>query len=259
MKRERFKTEDVERLLQKRTIATMDELKKALKTDVDVTVFRKLKQLDYLTSYSHRGRYYSLKKLASFDEDGLWLLGSVCFSVYGTLVATAERFVKQAGAGYYSNELERILRVGVKETLLRLYRKGSVSRERISNRYLYCSAVQFERRQQLLSRQAMESEPEHGRLPLGEIHDELKAAIILFFCMLDEQQRRLFAGLESLKWGHGGDTKVAALLGLDVSTVAKGRRQLLTQEFDSDRIRKAGGGRQRVEKKRRRSSRRSKS
>ena len=145
MDRERFKVEDVERLLQERTIATMDELKKALKTDVDVTVFRKLKQLDYLTSYSHRGRYYSLKKLADFDEDGLWLLGSVCFSAYGTLVATAERFVKRADAGCYSSELERILRVGVKETLLRIHRKGRVSRERISNRYLYCSAVQSER------------------------------------------------------------------------------------------------------------------
>jgi len=37
-------------------IATLDELKQALGTPVDITVFRKLKLLDYLTSYSHRGR-----------------------------------------------------------------------------------------------------------------------------------------------------------------------------------------------------------
>jgi hypothetical protein len=34
----------------------LTELKLALGTSVDVTVFRKLRQLDYLSSYSHRGR-----------------------------------------------------------------------------------------------------------------------------------------------------------------------------------------------------------
>jgi hypothetical protein len=45
-------------LLLRNKSATVDELKQALGTSVDVTVFRKLKPLDYLTSYSHRGRYY---------------------------------------------------------------------------------------------------------------------------------------------------------------------------------------------------------
>jgi len=40
-------------------MATLGELKRALGTQVDLTVFRKLKQLDYLTSYSHRARYYT--------------------------------------------------------------------------------------------------------------------------------------------------------------------------------------------------------
>jgi hypothetical protein len=88
---------------------------------------------------------------------------------------------------------------------------------------------------------------------MGEIHDELKAAIVLFFCLLDEQQRRLYAGLESLKWGYGGDRKVAGLLGLDEGTVAKGRRQLLQQDVEIDKSRKSGGGRKPVEKKHRRS------
>ena len=35
------------------------------------------------------------------------------------------------------------------------------------------------------------------------VSDELKAAIVLFSSMLDERQRRLYAGLESLKLGYG--------------------------------------------------------
>jgi hypothetical protein len=81
------------------------------------------------------------------------------------------------------------------------------------------------------------------------VPDELKAAIILFCSLLDERQRRLYAGLESAKLGHGGDRRVADLLGLDPGTVAKGRQQLLTRDVDLDRVRRRGGGRKPVEKK----------
>src|ERR1700691_4572318 len=71
---------------------------------------------------------------------------------------------------------------------------------------------------------------------------ELKAAILLFYSLLDEQQRRLFAGLESLKLGRGGDLRLADLLQLDPHTVARGRQQLLAQDVEVERTRRAGGG-----------------
>jgi hypothetical protein len=53
---------------------------------------------------------------------------------------------------------------------------------------------------------------------------------VLFYSLLDEQQRRMYAGLEALKVGHGGDSQVAELLGIDPGTVARGRRELLSGE-----------------------------
>ncbi|MGH9562238.1 MAG: hypothetical protein ACRD3S_12360, partial [Terracidiphilus sp.] len=87
--------------------------------------------------------------------------------------------------------------------------------------------------------------------------DEVKATLILFLGLLDEKQRRLFAGLESIKLGRGGDLLISELLGLDPATVAKGRQELLSNDPDPGRVRKAGGGRKAVEKKRPRSSRKS--
>ena len=84
------------------------------------------------------------------------------------------------------------------------------------------------------------------------------AAIVLFFSLLDEQQRRLYAALESFKLGYGGDRKMADILGLDVSTVARGRRELLDHDVKVDRVRRAGAGRKLIEKKRQKSSRGSK-
>jgi hypothetical protein len=69
---------------------------------------------------------------------------------------------------------------------------------------------------------------------------------------LDERQQRLYVGLESQKLGHGGDRQLSLITGLSVDTIAKGRQEL-GQANASDRVRAAGGGRPRVEKKTRRS------
>ena len=79
---------------------------------------------------------------------------------------------------------------------------------------------------------------------------EAKAIIFLFCSMLDERQRRLYAGLESLKLGHGGDAHIASLLGMDPHTVARGRQELIGGDLRPDRVRAKGGGRKKKKKKR---------
>ncbi len=95
-------------------MATLDELKRALGTQVDLTVFRKLKQLDYLTSYSHRARFYTLRQIPRFAADGLWSLEGVWFSRHGTLLATAEVWVQHSSPGYFAEELAECLHVEVR-------------------------------------------------------------------------------------------------------------------------------------------------
>ena len=230
----------------------MPELKEALGTHVDVTVFRKLKELGYRTSYSHRSRYYTLNGIPQFGESGLWSYRSVWFSRFGTLVATGEAFVTGSETGYFTEELDNVLQVETKAALLKLYRRGRVYREEVSGRYLYCSPHVEVRQHQVEARRQLESRPGTGRSIIeGEVvPDELRAKVILYFSLLDEKQRRLYAGLESFKLGHGGDRKVGEFLGIDPHTVARGREQLLGGVIGPDRIRKAGAGRPPVEKKR---------
>ncbi len=80
--------------------------------------------------------------------------------------------------------------------------------------------------------------------------EEAKAALLLFWATLDERQRRLYAGLESAKIGHGGDEHVAQLFGIDRHTVTRGREELQEGSQGSEGVRRGGGGRVRVEKKR---------
>ena len=82
-----FSPDSLRKLLLHDQVATLPDLKRALGTDVDLTVFRKLKQLDYLTSYSHGGRFYTLREIARFGADGLWSCTPAWFSRYGTLLS----------------------------------------------------------------------------------------------------------------------------------------------------------------------------
>src|ERR1700722_2207444 len=246
-----FRSDELRSLLLRSRIATLDELKQALGTSVDVTVFRKLKPLDYLTSYSHRGRYYTLREVARFDEKGLWSHAPACFPRAGTLLATAASFVNRAPRGFFADELAGTLHVDVQDALYQLTQQRRVTRQFVSGLYLYTAIDRTVQQGQLLARRSAEAIPTVLDASVPEVsEEELKASILLFYSLLDEQQRRLYAGLESLKLGRGGDRSLADFLDLDPHTVARGRLQLLAQDVEVDRARKMGGGRRRVEKKR---------
>ncbi len=243
-----FLSDHLRAFLRLKRIATLPELKQALGTTVDTTVFRKLKELSYRSSYSHRGRYYTLAEIPQFDPHGLWSFQAVWFSRWGNLVTTVETLVNGARQGYFANELRQILHVEAKEALLQLVEQRRITRLQVTGLFLYCSQDAAVRRRQVLARQALSEIP--GSASAEVSPEELKASLVLFSSLLDERQRRLYAGLESLKFGRGGDQKLAELLQLDPHTVARGRKELLAQEAEWERVRKPGGGRKAVEKKR---------
>jgi hypothetical protein len=239
----RFALQPLRDLFDRLQAVTMPEMKGALGTQVDQTVFRKLAQLSYRTSYSHRGGFYTLESIARFDEHGLWCCRSAWFSRQGTLLETIQCLVNDAPAGCFAHELEDLLHVSVKDALLQLIHQRRLHRQALGLLYFYTAPDRLGRQEQRAARQAQLQ----ARDPREE---QLRAAIALFYSLLDEQQRRLYAGLESFKRGHGGDRQMAEGLGLDVETVARGRRELLEGEVERERIRRTGGGRPRAEKKR---------
>jgi hypothetical protein len=245
-----FDPQILRKYLLRHKIATLPELKEALGTNAGLTVFRKLKLLDYLSSYTHRGRYYALLESARFDDAGRWSHEAVWFSRHGTLVATIESFVNQAPDGWFADELADALHAEVQDPLHDLVRGGRLRRTDVAGRFLYTAADSRQSRDQIRVRQTANTVPLVADASALQVSaGELKAAILLFYSLLDEQQRRLFAGLESIKLGHGGDSTLAAFLGLDPHTVARGRQQLLDQNVTAGRTRRSGGGRKPVEKK----------
>ena len=259
MRSESFQAKTLISLFRRYKIATMPQMKVALGTTADMTVFRKLRELDYRSSYSHSGKFYTLDALAEFDDRGVWTCKEAHFSRFGSLIETIEQFVTRSDRGFSVSELASELSVQVKDPLLKLVKTKRLSRESIFDQYVYFAVNVTKRKDQLYQRQSPVNAENLAvfRDSSMEASDETKATIILFFSTLDERQRRLYAGLESLRLGYGGDNRIAELIGLDAHTVARGRKELLERDVEIDRVRQPGAGRTSVEKKRQKLSKRS--
>jgi hypothetical protein len=230
-------------------IATIEDLKIVLNTQSRMTVFRWLRKMNYISSCSHRGKYYSLKQLAKYNQYGLWIYKTVLFSEYGTLKKTLEILISKSVKGYTASELNKVLNIKVDDALLELQKNRIINRKKISGVYVYLpTASKCAKKQELIRNDSIQYQDGLKMCP-EVLMIELKAALIIFFSTLNEKQRRLYAGFESLKVGYGGDTQISELLNIDKRTVAKGRKELLNGKVDLDTVRETGGGRKQTKKK----------
>ena len=248
----RYQIQVLKKFLDHQKIATLDEVKAALCDPARCTVFRKLAELEYLSSYSHRGKYYTLKSIARFNAQGLWNYRTVWFSRFGNLLDTAEALVQESEAGYTAAELKGILHVKTKHALTQLTRSGRLQRQEFNSVYVYLAGESHVANRQRKARKVHLQASSASLIVVNPdlAVEEAKATILLFCSMLNERQRRLYAGLESLKLGHGGDAHIASLLGMDPHTVERGRQELISGDLSPDRVRAKGGGRLPQEKKR---------
>lgn len=243
-------TKRLREAFQRRSVLALRDMMAVLGTGAKMTVVRRLRELDYRVSYSHAGRYYTLREVGRWNDHGLWVWEGIRFSLHGTLLVTLRYLIECAPAGCFAAELEAELGVRVHNALATLHQRGRVERQQIGGTFLYLPRSGGER--PLRRRLGILSKPEaEASTPRPqEAGPGLDETLHQFLATLNERQRRLYAGFESMKLGRGGDQKVAELTGLNVKTVARGRRELVAGEIDVDRVRAPGAGRLSVKKNR---------
>ena len=173
----------IEDFILSKRIVTFKELREFIGNTSRMTIIRRLRELSYLSSYSHTGKYYTLGSIPEFSEEGLWGYKSVYFSMFDTLINTCHYFVNNSESGYSVKELKDILHVDVKLSLIELQKRGKLYREKCRGGYVYFNKHFPRRKQQLIIRRSQNETTvlNIGKLSNHVITDELKAAIILFY------------------------------------------------------------------------------
>jgi hypothetical protein len=156
----------LEKLFRRRPVVDLESLCRALRTQSRMSVFRRLRAFDYLSSYTHAGRYYTLAEIPRFDDEGLWLYRDIGFSRAGTLKNTVAHLVEIGEAGRTHRELQQLVRVRVHNTLLSLVREERINRQRLETMYLYVSVEAERASHQVAVRRELLASRKEVALPL---------------------------------------------------------------------------------------------
>ena len=130
----------LESLFRRKRAALLDDLRAALGTASRTTIFRILRAVGYFSSYSHAGRYYTLRRIPEFDGCGLWSWRGIGFSSRGTLRATLVFLIEESPAGQTHEELRQRLGRRVHDTLRGLVLGRAIGREPFPDVSLYLNA-----------------------------------------------------------------------------------------------------------------------
>jgi hypothetical protein len=168
-------TKAIKRLFRRFPVTDMDTLSRTLDTKSRMSIFRRLKDLGYFSSYTHAGSFYTLAHIPQFDDYGLWVHQGIGFSKEGTLKSTVLKLVETAPSGFTHTELKHMLCVKVHNTLLSLVREGRIRREHIEQAYLYISTEPGEAGEQISQRRMQLAESNKGTdiLPITTVIEVL--------------------------------------------------------------------------------------
>ena len=177
------------KLFRKRYVSDLDQLFHVLETNSRMSVFRRLKLIGYLTSFTDAGRYYTLGDIPSFDSWGLWFYQGIGFSKAGTLKATVVEIVHSSSAGMTPKELLHLLKIRIPNTLHNalhgLVKSNHISRHRLEGLCLYTNAhpdkgqIQIEARQEQRQRGVQLARPLSIETTIAVLVEALKAGQVI--------------------------------------------------------------------------------
>jgi transposase len=141
-------SERLQRLFQRRKCWMLAELAHSLDYAL-ISVRRLLKQIGYFRSYTHNGKWYTLRDSPEFNRDGLWWHHKdIGFSKHGSLIATIGYLVARSATGLSARELGQKLQHPCHAVLTNLHKAQVLDRVKIDGEFRYLATEeQINRRQ----------------------------------------------------------------------------------------------------------------
>jgi hypothetical protein len=105
----------------------------------EITVRRKLKTSDALTSYNKNGKYYTLPHIPVFDSYGLWNYRDIRFSKHGNMHQTIIQLVNESRCGLHAGAIGELIGYPPHSLLNNLCARFLIEREKLQGKYVYFS------------------------------------------------------------------------------------------------------------------------
>lgn len=145
--------EDLIQIFQTQQVMDFQSLQKKLKNRSSRSIFRYLSSVGYFSSFTHAGKYYTLKNIPQLNSVGVWFYHKIGFSKYGTLKNTIIQLIDDADAGKTHDELKMQLHIRLHNTLLDLVKTNKILRRKLQSDYVYFSINPKKLKKQILRRE----------------------------------------------------------------------------------------------------------
>jgi len=127
---------------------TIDQLSRRLNYSL-ISIRRFLKVMGYYSSFTHNSKWYTLRSIPSFDNNGIWFYQDIGFCKHGNLNQTIGRFIDKSFQGLTAKDLFNILSVPCHPVLNQMYKKKKIDRFNTPKGFVYLSVSESKKRLQL--------------------------------------------------------------------------------------------------------------
>jgi len=131
-------TEQLKKMFDRRPCWILADLARSLDYAL-ISVRRFLLQIGYFRSYTHNGKWYTLRSTPRFNHDGLWHHRDLGFSKHGSLTATIGHLVERSPAGLSARQLAQKLQHPCHAVLTHLHQDGELDRLKVQGEFRYLS------------------------------------------------------------------------------------------------------------------------
>lgn len=104
------------------------------------SVRRFLSQTGYYSSFTHNGKWYTLRPIPRFNRDGLWFHENIGFSKAGSLTNTIIELTSRSISGMSADMLGEKLHCRCHTILVHLCRQGKLQREKVGRSFVYLAS-----------------------------------------------------------------------------------------------------------------------
>jgi hypothetical protein len=126
----------VENIIRSKKIQTFEQILNHVSCS-EVTLRRDIRQINGITSYTHQGRFITLKDIPKFDNNGIWFYRKVGFTKYKNSLELIVHLINNTREGLSREQIQEILKIQIYQQIQTLLKRNELYRSKVGNKYIY--------------------------------------------------------------------------------------------------------------------------
>lgn len=190
----------VENIIRSKKIQTFEQILKQASCS-EATLRRDIRLIKGTTSYTHQGRFVTLKDIPKFDKNGIWFYCKVGFTKYKNSLELIVHLINNSKEGLNREQIQEILKIQIFQQIQTLLKRNELYRCKIGNKYIYLPeelAKNQKKRLRLLSANNVE-EYYDAMVSYSDLVALLKAVLVEKKIKIDIKNLKRFTQKYSLK------------------------------------------------------------